>query len=218
MIRFEFDNEGYVSCILYGCTTGSCVEYNGLVPSAPEAYEDMDDWANNAQIQAYYLDSNGNLAYDPAKAASLPDENDIAPFTDEQLEAMGIISAIERTIKSTVYDAIYPVGSIYMSLNAVNPSILFGGVWERIEDKFLLSAGSTYTAGSEGGSASYDLNVEAHKHTIDTEDNVKFVPEAVTSGSYDIPITGTSKTAGAINKNIPTLPPYLAVYVWQRTS
>ena len=78
-MRFEFDNEGYVCCILYGCTTGFCVGYTGLVPSEPVGYSDMDDWANNAQTQAYYLDDEGNLAYDAERAASLPSDDETPP-------------------------------------------------------------------------------------------------------------------------------------------
>ncbi len=37
---------------------------------------------------------------------------------------------------SDVVDLIYPVGSIYMSVNNVNPEMLFGGEWEQIKDKF----------------------------------------------------------------------------------
>lgn len=110
---------------------------------------------------------------------------------------------------------IYPVGSIYMSLNPVNPSVLFGGTWEQIENRFLLAAGSI-SAGSEGGAESYNLTIQAHGHTITTYNNVKFVSGAVTSGNYDIPITGATGNAGSVNKTIPTMPPYLAVYVWQR--
>lgn len=54
-----------------------------------------------------------------------------------------------------IIDIIYPVGSIYMSVNSVSPQILFGGSWEQIEDTFLLAAGSTYTAGNTGGSATH---------------------------------------------------------------
>lgn len=36
---------------------------------------------------------------------------------------------------------IYPVGSIYISVNAASPSTLFGGTWQKIEGKFLLGSG-----------------------------------------------------------------------------
>lgn len=36
------------------------------------------------------------------------------------------------SIKSKILDSAYPVGSIYLSLNAVNPSSLFGGSWELV--------------------------------------------------------------------------------------
>ncbi len=60
-------------------------------------------------------------------------------------------------------DDVYPVGSIYMSVNSVNPSTLFGGTWEQIKDTFLLSSGDTYSNGSTGGSA--DSIVVEHTHT-----------------------------------------------------
>lgn len=37
-------------------------------------------------------------------------------------------------------DDIYPIGSIYMSVNNTNPGTLFGGTWEQIEDASLPSA------------------------------------------------------------------------------
>lgn len=43
---------------------------------------------------------------------------------------------------------IYPVGSIYMSVNDASPAALFGGTWERIQDKILLAAGEQYDAGT----------------------------------------------------------------------
>lgn len=57
--------------------------------------------------------------------------------------------------KEDVINTIYPIGSIYMSVNNVTPATLFGGTWEQIEDRFLLSAGTTYTAGGTGGAASH---------------------------------------------------------------
>lgn len=69
-MRLEFDAQGYVCCILYGCESGSCVEYTGTVPTQPEKYADIDDWANRAQTQAYYLNDQGNLTYDASKVVN----------------------------------------------------------------------------------------------------------------------------------------------------
>ena len=35
-----------------------------------------------------------------------------------------------------------------MSVNNADPNYLFSGIWERIKDTFLLSAGDTYSVGS----------------------------------------------------------------------
>lgn len=59
-------------------------------------------------------------------------------------------------------DNIYPVGSIYMSVNSTSPATLFGGTWEQLQNRFLLGAGSSYTAGATGGSA----NIQAHTHSF----------------------------------------------------
>lgn len=62
---------------------------------------------------------------------------------------------------------IYPVGSIYLSVNNINPSTLFGGVWEQIKDRFLLACGNTYANGSVGGEANVTLNsnqMPSHNH------------------------------------------------------
>lgn len=57
----------------------------------------------------------------------------------------------------------YPVGSIYLSVNNVDPGLYFGGTWEKIEGKFLLASSSSYSLGSTGGSK--DAVVVSHNHT-----------------------------------------------------
>lgn len=37
-----------------------------------------------------------------------------------------------RGLRKFLLEAIHPVGSIYMSLTKVNPSVIFGGKWEQI--------------------------------------------------------------------------------------
>lgn len=55
---------------------------------------------------------------------------------------------------SEIVNLIYPVGSIYLSVNNTNPSTLFGGTWELITNKFLIGAGGSYSLGSTGGTTS----------------------------------------------------------------
>lgn len=74
------------------------------------------------------------------------------------------MNVVKRTpIVNQIIDTIYPIGSTYISVNSVNPSFLFGGTWEQIQDKFLLASGTTYANGSTGGSA--DAIVVSHNHT-----------------------------------------------------
>lgn len=68
-----------------------------------------------------------------------------------------------------ILDVVYPIGSIYMSVNSTNPSTLFGGAWEKLENRFLLGAGSSYSLGATGGETSHTLIAEeipSHNHSI----------------------------------------------------
>ena len=78
-------------------------------------------------------------------------------------------------------DLIYPVGSIYMSMNATNPETLFGGKWEAIaQGRCLIGAGTgtdsrkeskTFAAGDTGGEYNHQLTVgemPSHSHSGQT--------------------------------------------------
>ena len=73
-----------------------------------------------------------------------------------------------EAFQNNIINLIYPVGSIYMSMNNVSPAIFLGGSWTQIKDRFLLSSGDSYSAGSTGGEASHTLTTAetpAHTHT-----------------------------------------------------
>lgn len=55
------------------------------------------------------------------------------------------------TGQNNLIDLIYPVGSVYLTINDINPSLIFGGTWEKIEDKFLIGAGSKEVTSQGGG-------------------------------------------------------------------
>ncbi|AAV30180.1 minor head protein [Lactobacillus phage LL-Ku] len=143
----------------------------------------------------------------------------------------------------SIFDMIYPVGSIYISVNNVNPSVLFGGTWEQIQDRFLLGAGSTYSAGSTGGEANHTLTqseipsypignlpeIVPGNHgnwanrgivasnlgeTSPTKPGVKSNGNGITSGTqYSYMIYSNGGSQPHNN-----MPPYLAVYIWKRVS
>lgn len=128
---------------------------------------------------------------------------------------------------ANVWQAIYPIGSIYMSVNAVDPSTLFGGTWVQIKDKFLLSAGNTYTNGATGGEATHTLTVDeipSHDHDFyigQDSPTLSYVaggsdPEYFwRNTSHGSNLTTVAKGGGGAHNN---LPPYLVVNVWQRTA
>ena len=117
---------------------------------------------------------------------------------------------------------LYPVGAVYISANSTSPASLFGGTWEQLKDRFLLAAGSTYSAGSTGGESTHKLTVDempSHFHRATTR---------TSAGNYQGYFATTSKTTDTIG-DIETkreggdaahnnMPPYIAVYMWKRVS
>lgn len=139
-----------------------------------------------------------------------------------------------------IANKIYPVGSIYMSTNATNPGDIFGGTWEPIENKFLVGVGSDFKSGTvKDNGVSVDVNVAIpnHRHltpivtsgeylgvwtdgskTNVTETNRYVAPGGAVSSSATASTYYTAKD-GACETTVtvpPTLPPYMAVYMWYR--
>ena len=106
----------------------------------------------------------------------------------------------------------YPVGAYYISSNPTSPATLFGGTWERVQDRMILAAGSTYVAGGLGGSATKTIsvaNMPSHNHSCDTQGG-----HTHTRGSMNI--TGTVSASvetyvGAITGAFYAIPNYATV-------
>ena len=72
--------------------------------------------------------------------------------------------------KSEIVNMIYPIGSLYMSTSAANPSTLFGGTWEAFgQGRTIIGKtddGMFSELESVGGAESRSISVAAHTHTI----------------------------------------------------
>ena len=141
--------------------------------------------------------------------------------------------------KSRLLDIIYPVGSVYMSVQNVSPEDFIGGVWEQIQGQFLLAASSTYPAGSTGGEATHTLSQEEmprHYHLTMAPNKNNKNHQTTTYGGVLPSVewqnavgVGVSSDFLANTNNVPSdcytggskahnnMPPYLAVYMWKRT-
>lgn len=164
--------------------------------------------------------------------------------TSQMTNDSGYITASSVPTNTAIANLIYPVGSIYMSVISTSPATLFGGTWERIQDRFLLAAGPEYGAGETGGEAVHQLTADElpdHRHTF-TTDSAGAHTHKTGHKRYDAYGTGkadamhfsgtfdvTSSSAGAHTHSGTTngaggsqahnnMPPYLAVYVWERTA
>lgn len=142
-------------------------------------------------------------------------------------------ASADATSWQNIFNLIYPVGSIYLSTNNANPGTFFGGSWEQIQDRFLLAAGSVYSAGVTGGEAS-------HRHEspvtwgAPTNLNEAYVGTCNQFGSFDVRgqrgVYGSSvelrtentgsftEALGYYTNYSNNMPPYLVVYIWKRIS
>lgn len=111
--------------------------------------------------------------------------------------------------------AVYPVGSVYLSTVSTSPASVVGGTWSAMTGGMLGLAGSTgvVSAASNGGSLKISINqMPAHTHTISKPLQTNVSPggmNIVTSGNTE----GTfydwvSSSTGGARITFPLTPPY----------
>lgn len=142
------------------------------------------------------------------------------------------------SVRGAIFDAIYPVGSIYLALNHTDPSTLFGGTWERIENRFLWATTDDGIIGNLGGESTHTLTeseMPSHTHSLirpkwyqgdgTTESTVYttstssvYGSTASTTPSYRTVkgVKGIEVTGGGNAHN--NMPPYIQVSAWHRTA
>ncbi|EAX82493.1 hypothetical protein TVAG_313190 [Trichomonas vaginalis G3] len=93
----------------------------------------------------------------------MEDENKVK-FTAQDLYDKKADKTELQTLKTEILQTLYPIGSIYTSMNSTNPASVLGfGTWEQIVDKFLYCANSSKQTG--GSKKIKEANLPPHTHT-----------------------------------------------------
>ena len=175
------------------------------------------DYKTTYVFQARAVDKLATISTDEQARRTMP----IFDWSKNDFNVNGTL----KINNTNIFDLIYPVGSIYISVNSTNPKVLFGGTWEQIQGKFLLGMSSSYPAGSSGGESEHTLTtaeIPDHTHSF------KYTGQSVTTGvnairlnqaasnQYNAYSGGQSSNCGGQAHN--NMPPYLSVYIWKRTA
>lgn len=125
-----------------------------------------------------------------------------------------------------VTDIMYPVGSIYMSVNSANPSSSFGGTWAawgagRVPVGVDVAQTEFDTVEETGG----NKNLQSHTHVAGYTD-AGWTTNTLSGGTQGNLINVNPGTAGNLaapttsagTGNSGNLQPYITCYMWKRTA
>ena len=139
-----------------------------------------------------------------------------------------ITDRVVQIIRSSIFNSIYPVGTIYMTVTEVNPQELFGGTWVswgcgRVPVGVNNSIADFSTIERIGGEIAHTLTTEempSHTHNLigGAVQGLTAVAEgSFISGVWSSPGQNliTSSGGNAAHNN---LPPYITCYMWKRVA
>ena len=192
--------------ILAGVVLNLTLGENGIIQKALLAKREYVNASENEQKQLENLYSEMKIATNGDITVNIEDLNKIID---------------NRILKS------YPIGSIYISTQATNPSEFLGGTWESYgQGRTLVGAGTsdkTFTAGETGGESTHTLTIaEMPRHTHSWKGyyyNIFDTSGAMTLGSEQGTHWGDQETTPTGDSQAHNnLQPYIVTYMWKRVS
>jgi hypothetical protein len=156
------------------------------------------------------------------------DAQEYAETAEASATAAAASASQARAIAMADVIACYPVGSVLITTTNTNPGTIIGGTWTAMEGRFLLAQSESHPAGTTGGSEKVTLTVNQipeHVHNLSNllkdsggTDNIGWTGYAFKNSSVHPleEIINTKPAGGGQAHN--NMPPYVAVYVWERTA
>lgn len=120
-------------------------------------------------------------------------------------------------------DLIYPIGSIYLSVNTTNPSKYFGGTWEQITGdaylKIVTSDAGTY-AGTSSDHKIPITSMPSHRHGLKgaLTGETKAITNTGNNWAQTTESWSQERYIGYSGGGEAYYPYYYGVYVWKRTA
>lgn len=155
------------------------------------------------------------------------DEDNMASNSGTKVPSQQSVKAYVDAAIAAVQSALYPIGSIYMSVNSTNPGTLFGGTWTawgtgRVPVGVDTSQTEFNTVEKTGGEKKHTLTVAempSHDHNLEYGMNTLGAGNRVTVAASDGPYSSaapiTNTGGGGAHNN---LQPYITCYMWKRTA
>lgn len=165
--------------------------------------------AVSTDLATFKSETNTTISQNQSAFNTFKEETD-TKFTTTKEELTELIN--------TTLDSIYPVGSVYISLNSTNPGTYLKGTWEQFaQGRTLIGVGS----GSDGSNTqTFDVNDTGgeYKHLL-TKKELSFIDYGALLQQNGSVIGVHSHGPGENgSEKISLMQPYYAVYFWKRVA
>ncbi|EAX99355.1 hypothetical protein TVAG_015380 [Trichomonas vaginalis G3] len=250
--RVDWYHERTMKTFKFKADTGWVSECLDLKADKTYVASELEKKADKTYV-ASELDKKADKTYVASELEKKADKTYVASELEKKADKTYVASELDKkadktelqTLKTEILQTLYPIGSIYTSMNSTRPEVVLGfGTWTQIVDRFLYCANSSKETG--GSKTISGENLPAHSHYIDlstsqagwhkhrywdwsamtkgkgydVKDNVQFAIDCYWSnteggGNHTHRVSGYTQTTG---QSKDYMPPYMTVYAWYRNA
>ncbi|EAX74591.1 hypothetical protein TVAG_529970, partial [Trichomonas vaginalis G3] len=138
---------------------------NWKPPNFPQGLTSEEDITTMRYIRCrnvYVMEDENKVKF---TAQDLYDKKADKTYVNDELDKKADKTELQ-TLKTEILQTVYPIGSIYTSMNSTRPETVLGfGTWTQIVDRFLYCANSSKETG--GSKTISGENLPAHSHYVD---------------------------------------------------